>query len=471
MAKTRSKKVRPLKAFENANAIVLLVDADFVIRFANLACCKWVDVAEETLVGLTCVYSSAELENPLKNRVKGLCPPPEVFEGIAHLGSIFRTDTKGNKLWKTAVFTLLHDQDEDLALIVATGDDLKTPPMPGETNQTFVEQLHDALAAIRTRDHRLHTLDSLVGNSPHAIRIRRQVIAAFENNADVLIVGPTGAGREHLARTIFAQRKSGNSNLVPIQCAIADSQLIQQTIKQCVAEQNDRRSSDCLLLLGVDRLGEAEQNELLGFSQLPGFNLRTFSTANRPLVELATTGKFSMELAHYLSTQVVEMVALSDRREDIPPLAQALVEQENARQQRQISGLAPPVVELLVEYTWPRNIDELREAIEHAVAQAKSPIIQPLDLPRRILLGIEAARVGLAPVIEINLDEYLKEIESELISRAMRQAKDNKTKAANLLGLNRARLARRLEHLGLTEKEVDESDSNIVDASAFEETD
>ncbi len=280
MTNSRTKKIQPLKAIENAQEIVLLFDSQFVIRYANAACCRWVDIPEDNLIGLTCVYTSAELEEPLKNRVKGLCPPPEVLEGKSKFGFVSRQDATGDRTWRKAVFLMLSYGDQDLVLAVASGEELKFLPKAHEPAYPIVEPLHEALAAISGRDHRLHSLESLVGTSPYATRIRRQVVAAIENHADVLIVGPRGSGREHLARTIFSHRNSAQANLIPIDCAIADSELIQLSVKQCMMKQKNRDSDDGLLLREINQMGSAAQNELLGFTRLPGFQIHTISTAH-----------------------------------------------------------------------------------------------------------------------------------------------------------------------------------------------
>ncbi len=134
-------------------------------------------------------------------------------------------------------------------------------------------------------------------------------------------------------------------------------------------------------------------------------------------MDLAREGKFSIALAHYLSTQTIETVAVKERREDIPLLSQAFLESKNSLGKRQISGFHPSVVELMSEYAWPKNLDQLRKAIEQAFINATSSIIQFQDLPQEIQLSIDAARIGSAEETQINMDQYLEEIETELIAQ------------------------------------------------------
>lgn len=467
MAKKRNPKIRLSKALEQAKAAVLLIDAEFVIRFANEACCQWVDISPEEIVGLSCVYSSAELDNPLKNRVAGLCPPPTAIEGQVCNQIVYRTLPSGDKTWRYATFSPLNIDGQPMVMVTASTPDLDTDDQLSRIEVDRL-QIKETLSLLRSRDQRINSIDAFVGNSSFAVRTRRQIIAAIENRAETLIVGDQGTGREFCARTIFQQRcraTGKDENLLPIHCAIADGKLIQQTIKQWIEDQQ-RSTQDCLLLLEADQLDIASQNELLGFANMPGIRIQTLATSQQSLIQLAKEGRYSADLANYLSTQTIETVPLAKRRADIPLLVQAFIEKSNVTADKQISSASPATSELLAEYNWPRNMDQLNETIQHAIANTKTSKITPGDLPESIHHAIAAARVGKHEENKIKLDEFLEEVERKLIERAMRQTKNTKSKAAVLLGISRPRLLRRLEHLGIN---VASQDSNIVDSTAFKE--
>ena len=469
MAKKRNPKIRLSKALEQAKAAVLLVDAEFVIRFANDACCEWVDISPEEIVGLSCVYSSAELDNPLKNRVAGLCPPPTAFEGNACNQIVYRTLPNGERTWRHATFSPLNIEGQPMVMVTASTPDMDTDRQLSRTKVDRLE-IKEALSLLRSRDQRIHSIDAFVGKSSFAARTRRQIIAAIENRAETLIIGHEGTGREFCARTIFQQRSKSSGkdeNLFPIHCAIADGELIQQTIKQWIEDQQ-HSTQDCLLLLEADQMDTASQNELLGFVNMPGIRIQTLATSQQSLIEMAKDGKYSADLANYLSTQTIETVPLAKRREDIPLLVQAFIERANVTADKQIASASPATSELLAEYNWPRNMDQLNDTIQHAIANSKTSKITPSDLPEAIHHAIAAARVGKHEENKIKLDEFLEEVERKLIVRALRQTKNTKSKAAVLLGISRPRLLRRLEALKIN---VATKDSNIVDSTAFKEED
>ncbi len=186
------------------------------------------------------------------------------------------------------------------------------------------------------------------------------------------------------------------------------------------------------------------QAELAGFLTLPGFELYSIATSEESLVALAQQGRFHTDLAHALSTLTIHLPPLSQRLEDIPLLCQFFVEKLNAEGDRQLSGFSSEALDELAGYAWPDNIDELADLVELACRAAEGPTIDIRDLPAPIRWATTADAHPRQQDEPIDLDEFLAEIEKELMLRALRRCKGNKTKAARLLGMNRARFLRRL---------------------------
>ncbi len=491
MAKPNSSLKFLARLFDRTLSPVYVVNSDYVIAYANESCARWVGVELGSLVSATCVYTSQDL-NEIQNRVQGLCPPPETLEQLDCVDATPRSfvalaiQDNDQKSWRSAMICPLIDADLNHLGVLVVCQPQELPNDPDDT-QAFdpgrfddAEKLHAALANIRTQADRIYCLESLVGTSPFAHRLRRQVTTSIETNADLLIVGPQGSGKEHLSRTIHSARNQNRgSELLPVHCSIADQELIQQNIKDIVGSRSAisragaAGEQDWLLLLDVDRLGEAAQNELLGFFQLPDFPLRTIATSSVSLIELAEQHQYSTDLAHHLSTFTVELVALSKRRSDIPVLAQALIERDNFRRDRQLSGFSNRVMQQFIEFDWPENIDQLNRTIQIAARTTSGTKIDESDLPDEFHQALRAMQIGTAVESEIVLDRYLREIEKELVVRALKQAKGNKTKAARLLGISRPKLLRRLQFFlaDSFEAEPMESSDDDLDPSAFEELD
>jgi DNA-binding NtrC family response regulator len=398
--------------------------------------------------------------------------------------SVSAIDANDNQIWRQAMLHPFVDADQNHVggLVICDHQNSSHPPSSDPVACSVTpERLHQALAHIRTQTDRIYGLESLVGTSPFSNRLRRQVKTAIESAADLLIIGPGGSGKEHLARTIHAARhgKDG-AEMLPFHCSIADQQLIQHNIKDVVASRTQSgfrpnvNQQDWLLLLDVDLLGEAAQNEILGFFQLPNFPLRTIATASTSLIELANQGSYSLELAYHLSIMTIELAPLVERLLDVPFLAQALLERDNFRRDKQMSGFSKSAMQQLIEFHWPENIDQLNRTIQAASRHATSALVTEADLPDDFRHALNALRIGENRETEIQLDDYLGQIEKELISRAIRQAKNNKTKAAKLLGISRPKLLRRLQHFELDSPDAESTDSgesDQLDSSAFMELD
>jgi DNA-binding NtrC family response regulator len=204
-----------------------------------------------------------------------------------------------------------------------------------------------------------------------------------------------------------------------------------------------------LLLLEVDQLPLDAQAELAGFLALPGFELYTIATSQDSLFELASHERFRADLAHALSTLTIEIPPLSARPQDIPLLCQCLVERFNAQGGRQLSGFTSEALDELAAYPWPENVDELADVVNLACEASDGPFVDAGQLPEKIRWSQKAVAHPRREEQPIVLAQLLEEIERELMVRALKRAKGNKTKAAKLLGVTRARFLRRLEHFGL----------------------
>jgi DNA-binding NtrC family response regulator len=172
------------------------------------------------------------------------------------------------------------------------------------------------------------------------------------------------------------------------------------------------------------------------------------ATARTPLVELVRRGEFRADLASLLGTVVIELPPLAERRDDIPLLAQAFLEELNARGGKQVSGFLPEALDRLDAHPWPGNLDELARVVAEAHGRCETPYIGPADLPQRLHLAADAAAHPRRKEEPIVLGQLLAEIEREVIERALKRSKGNKAKAARLLGMTRPRLYRRMIQLG-----------------------
>ena len=169
------------------------------------------------------------------------------------------------------------------------------------------------------------------------------------------------------------------------------------------------------------------------------------------------TATIDRGLLSAVSTITIELPPLANRLEDLPVLAQYFLEACNQGSGKQVGSFRSDALDLLALYSWPGELDQLREAIAAAHRATTSHQISAADLPKIVQYASGAAKRSRREPERIVLDELLASIEKEAIVRALAQTAGNKSEAAMLLGMTRPRLYRRLIQLGLIRDESDEA--------------
>jgi len=453
MARKRSNITALSRLLATCPTPVYAVDEQRKIVYVNGACTDWLGVEVGDLMGRRCDYHTpAESEGP-PDVATGLCPPPEVFRGGRDTIEVARRTPDGGLDRRRAECLPLGDAHFGCSgvVIVVEGEDLDDAKS-AVADQAEPRVLHQRLRRLIHKAAGRYQLDQIIGEAPTIVQAREQVELATASDCRVVVVGPPGSGREHIARTIhYAGSARDSSPLAPLACSLLDAELLETTISSFIAScaQLETEQPPALLLLEVDLLPSDAQTVLAGVLGISELNVRTIATARTALNDLAAQGQFRHDLACELGTLVIQIPPLSQRKSDIPLLAQYFLEQANAQGGKQLSGFAVDAMDQLASYAWPENVGELHEFVKAACKSAVGPVVQATDLPERFRLTAEAeARSSRAdePVV---LDEFLAEIEKELLVRALRQAKGNKAKTARLLGVTRQRVLRRIEFFGI----------------------
>jgi len=433
-----------------------VVDAQWQIIFCNETCEHWIGVPRDELIGARCRYHSGETRSPAEAIAASLCPPPAAMTGRAVAATLSIATAEGKSSSRRAQFIPLEEQDGDgsgVLVLVATEEQ---SPDESEESPDDLEALalHDRLARHHRRMEAKYRVDSLLGISPAITRVRAQIQLAAGSNVHVTLNGPPGSGRQHVARTIhYAARGKQSAPLVPLACSLIGVDLLNTTITALMhSEEHATEGHRPALLLGdAERLptdAQAALAERMAAGRMP---LRIMSTTREALIARAARGDFREDLACALSTISIELPPLADRLEDLPLLAQAFLEKSNAAGEKQLGGFTSRALDRLAAYAWPAGLDELAEVIGQSHGAAEGPDVTADDLPRHVRLSADAAAAVRQAEEPIVLEEFLGRIETELIQRALRRAKGNKTKAAALLGMNRPRFYRRLVQLGLVD--------------------
>lgn len=428
---------------------IYAVDAERNIVFCNDACLAWTGCVADDLIGQECRYHAGEELSGGAAVAAALCPPPAALAG-RHVSAEIVLPSPEPQTRVADFFPLGNDdvRPQGVLAVVRTANLL--PAADASTVEPAGTKLHARLQRCRRQLALRGHVDRLWGDSPAMKQVRSQVLMAAGSAASVLVLGPPGSGRAHVARAIhYGDGAQEAGPLVPLTCPLLDADLLSATLRSLMKARPEHPRPATLVLEEIDSLAEAAQVELSRFLLGGRFPARVVSTARTPLTELASRGAFRPDLACLLCTVTIRLPPLAERPKDVPLAAQWFLEQANARLAKQLGGFSADALDQLSGYAWPGDLSELESVVTEAHAGAETHEITPRDLPPRLALAAEATARPRKTDENIVLEDFLGKIERELIERAMKRAKGNKTKAARLLGLTRPRLYRRLVQLGL----------------------
>jgi DNA-binding NtrC family response regulator len=322
--------------------------------------------------------------------------------------------------------------------------------------------LHDAeRLAAENRLLNAQGRPEFIATDPAMRLVLETITQIAASDANVLITGEHGTGKEVVARTIHALSDRSSRPLIAVNTGglaegVFESELFGHVKGAFTDARTDRIGRFELADGGtifLDEIGnvpvrqqakllrvvESREMERVGSSRSRTVDVRLISATNADLKAAAEAGQFREDLLFRLNTVEIHLPALRERRDDIPALALHFLTQYASRYRRPVKGLDPAALQALMQYAWPGNVRELEHTLERAVLMCRTEHIQPADL------GLSAQR-GQAQ----NLEELsLEAVESILIRKALQRFQGNVSQAAEALGLSRGALYRRMEKHGL----------------------
>ena len=443
---------------------VFALDRKRGIVFFNEGCEKLTGWLQEEVWGEVCDYDSSGPEGDLEALTGALAPPPIVYaENRQASVPAYLSAKHGPPQARMIHFFPLANAQRQVVLVLGLVAELQKPAAGHPASPA--QELHAELAALRLGLRRKFGQATLIGRSVEMKRVHQQTALAIRTADAVHITGESGTGKEHLARVIHYASEFRTKAFVPLDCARIPAIDLKQTLKQVLSPDEYADSSlsfrrpGTLYLMHVESLRRDLQELLLQAlgrenSSRPT-ELRLISSSTIDIREASDEDCLLPEFYFHLTPMVIRLPALRDRLADFPLLAQHFLEHFNQGTDRQLGGFSDAVLQTFQEYGWPGNLDELSEVIREARDQANSAIIDSGDLPFRLRTGLEAQQVEPEPDQPwVPLEQLLTEVESEQIQRALAAARQNRSKAADLLGMTRAKLYRRMQALG-----IDDSDS------------
>jgi len=192
------------------------------------------------------------------------------------------------------------------------------------------------------------------------------------------------------------------------------------------------------------RVLQEREYQRLGGTRTLKADVRVVAATNRDLEASIASGQFREDLYYRLRVFEIRLPALRERRQDILPMAEAFLEEIGPIVGRKAAGLSRDAHDALLSYHWPGNVRELRNALERATILCDGGLITPEHLPFGV--GRPGGRVGSAKTEPVLVDgARLKDVERDLIVKALREARNNRSQAARLLGITRSQLYTKLQ--------------------------
>jgi len=305
----------------------------------------------------------------------------------------------------------------------------------------------------------------IIGKSPSMQKIYDLIERISDTSINVLITGESGTGKELVAKAIHYNGVRKEGPFIAVNCAAIPETLLESELfgykKGAFTDaKSDKKGllfeahegtlfldevTEMPLPLQAKLLRVIETREVrpLGDTRSYPIDVRVISTSNRDIESLIQQGRFREDLYYRLKVIDIEMPPLRERKEDIPLLIQTFIERFNTELKKDISGVSEEAMKILLNYSWPGNVRELENVIQRAVTLSHSGKILPEDLPKALLQKTDERLFEKAIEEKYTLDQ----LEKEYIRRVLLETGGNKSKAAEILGLDRKTLYRKLQEL------------------------
>ncbi len=327
----------------------------------------------------------------------------------------------------------------------------------------------DELDRARTRLDRKFALGEVVGSSPALLAAVEKVRQVAPSGATVLLTGETGTGKELFAQMIHQNSRRAKGPFVAVHCAAIPANLLESELfgheKGAFTGAHERRAGRFEAADGgtlfLDEIGEIDAPtqvkllrflesrsiERLGSHKPVALDLRLVCATNRDLEAMVREGKFREDLYYRLAVVPLRLPSLRERRDDIPLLMAHYLRRFAAENAAEAPRLAPAAAAALAAYAWPGNIRELRNAAENLVVLHAGREVGLADLDPRFRGQASPASAVPAPSLPpapagTSLDR--EDNERRLLREALARAGGNRTKAAELMGISRRTLHRKL---------------------------
>jgi DNA-binding NtrC family response regulator len=321
----------------------------------------------------------------------------------------------------------------------------------------------NVLLKSRLRDR--YRFDNIIGTSPAIQKVFGMIEQVGPTRATVLLTGESGTGKELIANAIHYNSLRAKGPLVKVNCASLTQTLLESELfghekgsfTGAVSRRLGRFEIADKGTLFLDELSEIpritqvkllrvlqeHEFERVGGNETIKVDVRIITATNADLEKEVEEGRVREDLYYRLKVVTIHLPALRQRREDIPALVQHFLLKYTEENDKEISGVDPRAMEILIAHDWPGNVRQLQNCIEHAVVMTRDGRLKPEDL------SVAPSEPAKTPGIAVSAGRQIKDMERDLIRETLRATGGNKTRAAKMLGIGARTLYRKLKEYGI----------------------
>lgn len=373
---------------------------------------------------------------------------------------------------------------DDLEFTLAVAENVALALKNLHRQQELAENLSQTQHEIVQLRKRLGAESEIVGSSPVLSRVQEQVGQAAPSRATVLIRGESGVGKELVARAVHYSSPRAKGPFVCLNCAALSETLLESELfgheKGAFTGATERKigkfeAADQGTLM-LDEIGEMSHSiqakflrvleghpfERVGGSKAIKVDVRVIAATNRDLEQAVSEGKFRRDLYFRLNVVEIQVPSLRKRTGDVLELANHFLERFNAETGKKIRGFSPDALDMLQRYRWPGNVRELKNVVERAVVLARGDYI---DAPDLVLSNLATpGESGEVPAARSSSFQPLSldEVERRHILATLVATGWNKSRAANILRIERSTLDRKIRRYQIRPKQAGGTDSEAI---------
>lgn len=318
--------------------------------------------------------------------------------------------------------------------------------------------------ALKEQLHERYGFENIIGNTPQLKQVFETIKQVAPTKATVLVIGESGTGKELIAHAIHANSPRVNKPFIDVHCASLAQSLLESELfghergafTGAIQAKPGRFELADKGTLFLDELSEMDLNtqvkllrvlETHYFQRVGGtknikVDVRVIAATNADLEEKIKDNKFREDLYYRLKVISIRIPSLRERREDIPLLIASFLKDFNKEHNKKVKSVNSAALDKLTNYSWPGNVRELRNLLESIVILSKKDEIDLEDLPAYI-------REGTTPQSLLRDGGKMEDVEKAMVIETLRKTSNNKTKAAQQLGISRRTLHRKLREYNL----------------------